>query len=536
MADDSLSVGTLYKNTNAEPTNIAASEPIKMTSLLLDELSSSSDNGSPKYQPPYSNNIEKDEKMVKDDDEEKSFDAVPYSIITHGERYIFILVLSLIGFWSATSSPIYFPALPTLSLHFKVSEEVMNLSVVAYLILQGISPTISSNLADTYGRRPVYMASLLGYTATCIALSQTNAFWLLTVLRCLQAAAIAPVVAINSGVSADVCTPAERGGFVGVVGGTLLVGNGFGGLIGAALVSRWSWRAIFIFLAIGGGSTLIMMLCLLPETGRLIVGNASIKPKNPIHVAPVLYLPYINRRLTNQYQTLKEQPKLDILAPFRILVRLTVIASLIPAGLLFSAWTMTLTSISTVLESDAYNYSVMHVGLIYLPQGIACLVGSFAAGWALDTYYKYRRDAYDTKYQDTIDKPAFNKVRVRIDVCIIPACLQIIGLVIFGWCLEYKRHIISIIISTCLIAASSSAFIAAVTTMLVDLFPAHSSASSSCMNLVRCLLAAVGVAVLEKMTNALSLGGTYTLLAGLCLVSDFLIVFVAWNSTKQLNT
>lgn len=458
--------------------------------------------------------------------------AIPYTIITHGERYIFMLILSLIGFWSATSSPIYFPALPTLSHDFGASEEVINLSVVAYLILQGVFPAVSSNIADTYGRRPVYIASLLGYAATCVGLSQTNAFWLLTVLRCVQAACIAPVVPINSGVSADVCVRAERGGFVGIVSGMLLVGNGFGGLIGAALVSRWSWRAIFVFLAIGGACTLIMVLLVLPETSRLIVGNASVRPKSPFHISPILYLPPIKRRLTNQYQSLSEQPKLDLLAPLRILVKLPVIASLIPAGLLFAAWTMTLTSISTVLESEAYNYSVMHVGLIYLPQGIACLLGSFSAGRALDMYYKYRHGAYEAKYADIEDKPPFNKVRVRIDMCVVPACLQVVGLVIFGWCLEYKRHIISIIISTCLISASSSAFIAAVTTMLVDLFPLQSSASSSCMNLVRCLLAAVGVAVLEKMVSALSLGGTYTLLAGMCLASYPLIIFVAWHSTR----
>ena len=40
---------------------------------------------------------------------------------------------------------------------------------------------------------------------------------------------------------------------------------------------------------------------------------------------------------------------------------------------------MVLTSLSTELESR-YHYSVMHVGLIYLPQGIACIAGSLVVG------------------------------------------------------------------------------------------------------------------------------------------------------------
>ena len=45
---------------------------------------------------------------------------------------------------------------------------------------------------------------------------------------------------------------------VGAVSGLQLAGNGIGGLVGAALISGFhTWRAIFIFLAIGGGVTFI---------------------------------------------------------------------------------------------------------------------------------------------------------------------------------------------------------------------------------------------------------------------------------------
>ena len=191
----------------------------------------------------------------------------PYTVFESTDKLLLIIVLSLVGFWSAISSPIYFPALPTLTKYFNTTPSVMNISVVAYLIFQGIAPTISSNLADTFGRRPVILGSIIVFCAVCIAISQTNVYWLLALLRCFQAAGIAPVFAISSGVAGDICTPANRGGMVGAVSGLQLAGNGIGGLVGAALISGFhTWRAIFIFLAIGGGVTFIFAFLVLAET------------------------------------------------------------------------------------------------------------------------------------------------------------------------------------------------------------------------------------------------------------------------------
>ena len=208
--------------------------------------------------------LKKVEEIEKENDEE-----TPYSIFTSYDRLVLIVILSLIGFWSTISSPIYFPALPTLTSYFHTSSSIMNISVVAYLIFQGIAPTISSNLADTFGRRPVILASIIVFCASCVAISQTNVYWLLAVLRCIQAAGIAAVISISSGVAGDVCTRANRGSMVGAVAGLQLVGNGIGGLVGAALISSFnSWRSVFIFLTKRGGVTLIMAIFILQETSR----------------------------------------------------------------------------------------------------------------------------------------------------------------------------------------------------------------------------------------------------------------------------
>lgn len=463
--------------------------------------------------------------------------APPYSVFSRGEKFLIIAILAAIGFWSSVSSAIYFPALPTLSRQFHVSEQITNLAVVAYLVFQGLAPTLMSNVADTYGRRPVYVACFLVYIAACIGLARTNVFWLMAVLRCVQSAGIAPVIAINAGVAGDVTEAHERGGFVSVVTGFVLVGNGFGGILGAALIEGFGWRAIFVFLTIGSGVTMLVVLIFLPETCRVLVGNGSVRPK-PLYVAPLLLMPHFCKKLTNDTSTLVQATRMSVLTPFRILMDLPVLCAVVPCGIQFASWTITLTSISTVLESKSYNYSVMHVGLIYLPQGIACFIGSIITGHILDRYYRYRRDAYDKKYAEVelIHRPKFNKFRVRLDVCLPPAATLIAGLIIFGWCLQMKTLIVAIIISSCLISFSTTAFMGAATTMLVDLYPTKGSTSISCMNLLRCLLAALFVGVYQKMVDAMGLGGSYTFLAGLCFLTDMLLVYFVFCKTAKDET
>ncbi|CCG23066.1 hypothetical protein CORT_0D02180 [Candida orthopsilosis Co 90-125] len=488
--------------------------------------------------------MDNSEKLNKDDPEldlshaVESKSAYPYTIFHKFEKLQLVIILSLVGFWSTVSSPIYFPALPTLTEYFHTTEDIINISVVCYLLLQGITPTVSSNLADTFGRRPVILASILVFIAACIALSQTNVYWLLAVLRCIQAAGIAPVIAISSGVSGDVCTPENRGSMVGTVSGLQLLGNGLGGLIGAALISGFhTWRSIFVFLAIGGGVTFVLAFFILAETSRRIVGNGTVMPKNPIHKSMTIYLPSFQKKMTNDYVTIAHKKPFDIFGPFRIFIQKEIFLTLLPSGLHFAAWTMVLTSLSTELESSKYNYSVMHVGLIYLPQGIACLVGSMSVGRFMNWYYRRCKVAYNKQVEDIpLDqRPPFNQVATRLTLCVAPAALMIIGLVIFGWCIQYNRHIISIIISTILIAFSSSVFISICTTLLVDLHPGQGSASTSCLNLMRCWLAALGVGVLDRMIGAMGLGGTYTLVAGFCLLFDLCLIYVLHSASKRIK-
>jgi len=51
------------------------------------------------------------------------------------------------------------------------------------MILQGLSPPIWGALADTFGRRIIFIATMLVYTLSSLVLSITNSFGVLFIFR-----------------------------------------------------------------------------------------------------------------------------------------------------------------------------------------------------------------------------------------------------------------------------------------------------------------------------------------------------------------
>jgi len=81
------------------------------------------------------------------------------------------------------------------------------------------------DLADTAGRRPAFIIGFIIYIAACIGIALQDSFAALLVLRCVQSAGSSGVIALSSGVVADISTTAERGKYMGWVTSGLMIGK-----------------------------------------------------------------------------------------------------------------------------------------------------------------------------------------------------------------------------------------------------------------------------------------------------------------------
>ena len=109
-----------------------------------------------------------------------------YTIFSKPTKRWIVFIVSLAGFFSPLSANIYYPALNDIAKDLHVSLELMNLTITAYLICQGIVPSIFGDLADMVGRRPVYLLVFLIYLSANVGLALQNSYPALLVLRMLQ--------------------------------------------------------------------------------------------------------------------------------------------------------------------------------------------------------------------------------------------------------------------------------------------------------------------------------------------------------------
>ncbi|KAL8801075.1 MAG: hypothetical protein Q9182_004714 [Xanthomendoza sp. 2 TL-2023] len=110
----------------------------------------------------------------------------PYTVFSKPEKRWIVFLVALAGFFSPLSANIYFPAVNYLARDLHVSLELINLTITAYLVCQGIVPSLVGDTADMIGRRPVYIGAFSVYLAANIGLALQNSYPALLVLRILQ--------------------------------------------------------------------------------------------------------------------------------------------------------------------------------------------------------------------------------------------------------------------------------------------------------------------------------------------------------------
>ncbi|MDQ0474736.1 MFS transporter [Labrys wisconsinensis] len=149
--------------------------------------------------------------------------------------------------------------LPTLeqALHtdFRQLQWIMN----AYTIGVTMVLMATGALADRFGRKRVFVASILAFGAASLACGMTNSVPVLIGARfCQGLAGGAMLVCQIAILSHQFRAARERGmafGWWGVVAG---VGLGFGPIIGGAIVALWSWEWVFLVHVALGIVTLLL--------------------------------------------------------------------------------------------------------------------------------------------------------------------------------------------------------------------------------------------------------------------------------------
>ncbi|KAI9732557.1 MAG: hypothetical protein M1834_003892 [Cirrosporium novae-zelandiae] len=457
-----------------------------------------------------------------------------YSIFTKNQKRLVVVMTAMGSFFSPLTANIYFPALETLATDLSVSSSSINLTITSYMIFQGIAPTFFGDLADMAGRRPAYGIGFIVYIAANIGLALQNNFAALLVLRMLQSTGSSGNIALGNGIVGDIATSAERGTYMSFVSAGAMIGPALSPIVGGLLSQYLGWRAIFWFLTILSAAYLIPFLIIFPETGRNVVGNGSIPPPK----WDMSLLSYLQTRknppeVTAQAGTRRKLRFPNPLASIHILLEKDVGLFLLYNGIVFTSFYCVTATIPSQFKK-IYGFNDLHIGLSFIPFGVGCCASALTVGHLQDRNYKRiaKKMGFTIDRRRGDDLRNFPIERARIEVALPLLYVGTTSVLCFGWSLYAEAHLavplaITAIGGYCLTGTSNC-----MNTLLIDLYPMSPATATAANNLVRCLLGAVGTAVIVDIVNAIGNGWAFTIVSGIVFATSPMLWAEMYRGSK----
>lgn len=442
-----------------------------------------------------------------------------YSVFSAMMRTYLTYFLGFILILSTLTATIYFPLIPTLSTHFSVSIQAINLTVTVYAICQAISPAFFASLADASGRRPVLLGLISLYACASLGLAlNRDSYAALMALRALQSTGGSAIPPIAYGIVADVAVVSERGRMLGPMLSTCNAISAIGPVIGGAVaLSTNGYIWVFLALLIAAVVSLLVVGFTLPETARNVVGNGT-KPAHGVWRTWWSFFPGTTqqKRSENKISDTTEKPlqvdakptwrTLSAFASLRIIFYPDAAAVLWMVASSYSVYYTFQVAIPVIFE-EIYGYNELEIGLTFLPGLAGMTIGGIIAGKLVDRNFSTTAQKYNADVKDVPLETA------RYRRC-FPFIIFEMGLVAgYGWAVQSHVHPSIPLIMQFFICGTSTLLSHTSSALLVDIFPDTPSTAYASGQIMRCGLSAASAAILQPLVDAVGRGWYFTIFA-----------------------
>jgi len=138
-------------------------------------------------------------------------------------------------------------ALPSIGRGLHAGISGLQWSIDAYTVALASLLMLAGSFGDRFGRKPVFMTGLVLFLAGSALCSIASSIGMLIAFRVLQAVGGSMLNPVAMSIITNTFTePRERAQAVGIWGATVGISMALGPVVGGALVSGISWRAIFL--------------------------------------------------------------------------------------------------------------------------------------------------------------------------------------------------------------------------------------------------------------------------------------------------
>jgi MFS family permease len=173
-------------------------------------------------------------------------------------------IIAMALLMTSVDSTIVATALRSLQQGLQTSINWAGWTITAYAFGLVLMLPISGKLSERYGRRRVFLGSVVAFTAASLGCGLADNIYVLIALRAVQAAGGAGVTPSATGIVVD-HFGADRDRAVSLFGSIFPIGSMIGPIFGGLFVSYWTWRGIFFVNVPLGVAIIVIAMRYLPR-------------------------------------------------------------------------------------------------------------------------------------------------------------------------------------------------------------------------------------------------------------------------------
>jgi EmrB/QacA subfamily drug resistance transporter len=164
--------------------------------------------------------------------------------LNHTEIMTIITALMIAMFLSALDQTIVSTALPKIAVDLH-SLDKLSWVATSYLIASAIVTPIYGKLGDMYGRKKIFIYSIIIFLVGSALCGMSQNMGQLVVFRALQGLGGGGLMVLVMAIVADVVPPRQRGRYQGYIGAMFGLSSVLGPLLGGLFTEHLSWHWIF---------------------------------------------------------------------------------------------------------------------------------------------------------------------------------------------------------------------------------------------------------------------------------------------------
>lgn len=423
-------------------------------------------------------------------------------------KWFIISVVSTTSLAVACASSIYTATFEQVMMEFGCSEIVATLGLSLFVVGLALSPMILAPLSEFYGRKPVYVASLLCFVIWIIPCAVAPNIQTLLVARFFNGFAGAAFLSVAGGTVGDLFSRDQLSLPMIIYTSSPFLGPELGPVIGGFINYSTNWRWTFWVLLIWAGVQWVMMTIFVPETYHPVLLRNEARRLRKDTGERKWYAP-IEKLDRSIAQTVIR----SCYRPFMLLV-------LEPMCLVLCIYTSLLLGILylffgafALVFANNHDFNLWQIGLSFL----GMLVGMLCAV-ATNFIWRKNYNRLIKQRESHAGEAGGSEPEYRLPPAMAGGPLVVIGLLWFGWTTYRSVHWIVPIIGSAPFGTGVILVFSGVFTFLVDSYPTYAASALAANSFTRSMFAAGFPLFGNAMYNKLGYQWATFLLATLALL------------------